>query len=235
MRLHSKFSSSIAALVLLSLTLCQQGTANASSLSTGCAYVNANGSPIVDNYISFTDIFNAGEVVTVTTSGLNDFIYISIPVNVAEGGYAGNSLFNKVISWTVPTTGSYDISMGADYYSGDIISFSCGLPGSAGSTFQLSNDGRLNNSDSGETFAVYCTTDGSVMVLGIDPTTSNGFLAFVATPIEIAKVPTKPTTDTAIKSGNGATLYRLTSGELQVNRLETTGKMYAYIFTDCSH
>jgi hypothetical protein len=52
--------------------------------------------------------------------------------------------------------------------------------------------------------------------------------------MKIAKVPKNPTVNTVIKSGNGATLYRLMSGELQVNRAEDgTGKMYRFVFSDC--
>ncbi len=94
------------------------------------------------------------------------------------------------------------------------------------------HDGRLNSCDAGQTAAVYCST-GTVNVYAVDATTSAGRYAFSASPAEIVKVPFKPAKNTAIKSNLGATLYRLTSGELQVNRLEPTGKMYAYIFAGC--
>ena len=107
------------------------------------------------------------------------------------------------------------------------INGGCGLGGA------LFFDGRLNSRDGNESFAVYCMADGSVKVLSIAQ--SQGFDAFIATAAEIAKVPKYPVKNTAIKSGNGATLYRLTSGELQINRLEQggTGKDYKFIFSDC--
>ena len=70
------------------------------------------------------------------------------------------------------------------------------------------------------------------MVLAIDD--SKGSAAFVASPQDIAQVPAKPAVNTLIKSGNGASLYRLTTGELQVNRPEAgTGKIYKFIFAEC--
>jgi hypothetical protein len=98
----------------------------------------------------------------------------------------------------------------------------------------LFHDGRLNNDDAGETFAVYCKADGSVEVMAIYK--GEGFLAFVASPAEIAAVPTHPATNTIIKQGKGAFLYRLTSGLLQVNRAEdgTPAKDYSFAFPDCA-
>jgi hypothetical protein len=94
-------------------------------------------------------------------------------------------------------------------------------------------DGRLNDCDADETAAIYCEADGSVMVMAIWQ--GKGYDAFSASPDEIALVPKKPTANTAIKSGNGATLYRLMSGQLQVNRAaDDTGKLYRFIFDDCA-
>jgi hypothetical protein len=92
-------------------------------------------------------------------------------------------------------------------------------------------DNRLNDKDGDESVAIYCEVDGSVKVLALY--NQKGVAAFIATPAEIATVPKSPTINTVIKSGNGATLYRLTSGELQVNRTEDNGKMYHFIFKDC--
>jgi len=93
-------------------------------------------------------------------------------------------------------------------------------------------DGRLDSNYAGQTVALYCI-NSTLYVYAIDPVTSAGKLAFTATPAEIAKFPTTPAMNTAIKSAMGATLYRLTTGELQVNRNETTGKFYAFIFKGC--
>jgi hypothetical protein len=80
---------------------------------------------------------------------------------------------------------------------------------------------------------VYCKDDGSVEVKAIFD--GKGYPAFIATREEIAKVPTHPAKNTLIKQGNGAFLYRLTSGELQVNRRQDgiPAKEYSFRFT-CS-
>jgi len=139
-----------------------------------------------------------------------------------------------------PVNGVY-ASGAVDVHGGDIVrvtvtlddgeiftNYPCG--GSSGTC--QSGDGRLN-CDAAQTVAVYCLSDGSVKILAIDAVTNNGTLAFIASPTEIAKVPAKPTKNTAIKSGMDATLYRLTSGELQVNRNEPSGKPYVFIFNGC--
>ena len=128
-----------------------------------------------------------------------------------------------------------------------IISFNCIAPGvlanivvtnisftagASGFVCPMFWDGRLNDCDPGQTVAVYCLADGSVNILAIYK--SMGYDAILASPSEIAAVPKHPVVNTPIKSGNGATLYRLTSGELQVNRAEDgTGKTYRFIFNDC--
>ena len=96
-------------------------------------------------------------------------------------------------------------------------------------------DGRLNSCDSGQTAAIYCLSNGSVQILAINSATSQGYLAVVASAAEIRAVPKNPPKNTLIKQGNGARLYRLTSGELQVNRIEDrTGKDYHFTFKACS-
>jgi hypothetical protein len=95
------------------------------------------------------------------------------------------------------------------------------------------SDGRLNHCDAGQTAAVYCQSDGSVTVLAIYK--SQGYPAFTASVAEIAAVSAKPAKNTLIKQGNGAFLYRLTSGELQVNRRDdgSAAKAYSFRFKDC--
>lgn len=93
-------------------------------------------------------------------------------------------------------------------------------------------DGRLNNCDIGENAAIYCTPNGSVEVWAIY--NSDGFWAFTASPTEIAAVPKKPATNTLIKQGLGARLYRLTSGQLQLSRATDKGRDYSFVFGDCA-
>ena len=139
-----------------------------------------------------------------------------LPVSINYGSLAKDEI------WGVePTSGNF------------FVSVKCiELTATSAAACPIFFDGRLNDCDAGETVAIYCEADGSINVLAI--WMSQGYAAIVASPVEIAKVPKNPTVNTAIKSGNGATLYRLTSGELQVNRAENdTGKMYHFIFNDC--
>jgi len=137
---------------------------------------------------------------------------------------AGTILYSDVV--LLPTSGP---NVEVSYFSG-----SC----SGTATSLLFPDSRLNQ-DPGQTVTAYCQngggiyTGGTLSVYTIDPVTSKGVFAFNVTPAEIAAVPAKPAVDTVIKSGSGATLYRLTSGELQLNRPEPSGKMYAFRFADC--
>jgi hypothetical protein len=76
------------------------------------------------------------------------------------------------------------------------------------------HDGRENCNDAGQTDAVYCK-DGGVTVYALYKEV--GYLAFTVTKAELASFPEKPARNTLIKQGKGAELYRLTSGELQLN------------------
>ncbi len=146
-----------------------------------------------------------------------------------------------------PVTGGYQAASGTVIIgAGDIVqvtfnlstgdsitAYPCGQPVAGGGTSSLFHDGRINNNDGAETVAIYCRADGSIDILAIQPN-GQGVLAFVALPSDIAQVPVRPSVNRAIKSALGATLYRLTTGELQVNRAEErTGKMYAFIFNGC--
>ncbi|MEP7288885.1 MAG: hypothetical protein ABI947_24295 [Chloroflexota bacterium] len=97
------------------------------------------------------------------------------------------------------------------------------------------NDGRLNNdigAEADQTVAVYCV-DGGVMAYAIYK--SQGYFAFKLTKDQIAKVPTKPKQNTLIHQALGVRLYRLTSGELQVNRtmLDPTQGDYVFRWAGC--
>lgn len=79
------------------------------------------------------------------------------------------------------------------------------------------SDGRRNPVvvEPGQAAAVYCLSDGSVDVFRIID--GKGVHAFTATPEEIAAVGSDPAENTIIDAGLEVRLYRLTSGEYQVN------------------
>jgi hypothetical protein len=140
-------------------------------------------------------------------------------------------------AWTVPA--HTILTMVHTTFGGatETFAFDCTTGGGASSSASTADcpgfgDGRINRCDAGQTVAIYCMSDGAIMVLNIN--TGKGSLAFIATRADIDAGSAKPATNTVIKSGNGATLYRLAGGELQVNRPEPeTGKMYAYRFVAC--
>jgi hypothetical protein len=96
--------------------------------------------------------------------------------------------------------------------------------GVTGITF---TDGRVNSHDGAETAAVYCNADGSVDVWTVY--NSVGYFAFTATKADLAKVSEKPLKNTLIKSRLGVSLYRLTTGELQIN----SANDYVFIWDGC--
>ncbi len=95
-------------------------------------------------------------------------------------------------------------------------------------------DGRENKDDRAATVAIYCTNAG-VDVYDLD-ISGHGDLAFRATFAEINAVPQRPETNTRIESIPAIALYRLTSGELQVNGpVDWEGKPYVFIWDGCEN
>ena len=93
-------------------------------------------------------------------------------------------------------------------------------------------DERMNWKDSHATAAVYCNSAG-VDVYSLD-WSGNGTFVFRATLAEINNVPAVPATNTLIDGRGGFALYRLTSGELQVNTPPNwEGKIYEFIWAGC--
>lgn len=93
-------------------------------------------------------------------------------------------------------------------------------------------DGRENINDSAAEAAIYCTSSG-VDVYDLD-FSGNGAFAFRATWAEIDEVPASPAENTLIDGVPGFALYRLTSGELQLNGpADYEGKVYVFIWDGC--
>lgn len=94
-------------------------------------------------------------------------------------------------------------------------------------------DGRINPHP-GAPVAMWCQEDDGLVVYGIDAN-SQGYLSLYAPPDLIASVPTLPNANTLIATGaNGVRLYRLSTGELQVNAPASDGKEYVYLWNDCA-
>jgi hypothetical protein len=93
------------------------------------------------------------------------------------------------------------------------------------------NDGRINNTTADQPVSIYCKDDGSITVFAIYD--GKGYLAFTATKQELAKYPEHPAQNTLIKEAKGARLYKLTSGEYQVNRTKADNSEYEYRWNGC--
>jgi hypothetical protein len=98
-------------------------------------------------------------------------------------------------------------------------------------------DGRLNRYDIGAPIAVYCTREGSLLILNIDPTTGQGsagaeFEAEDFRPYVDPKtgqfIP--PAENQLLVQQNGVSLYLLSSGQLQINAFDFEGKVYDFAF-----
>jgi hypothetical protein len=100
-------------------------------------------------------------------------------------------------------------------------------------TFTEFTDGRLNSHDAWETSAIYCLGDGSVRVYVIGQ--PQWFIAFDASPAEIAKVSKHPAHNTIIKGAYGAWLSRFPNGSLVVSTpgLNPVDGNYNFSFQDC--
>jgi hypothetical protein len=90
-------------------------------------------------------------------------------------------------------------------------------------------DGRLNDGSDqlAAPVAVYDTEQGLDVYL-INPTNGNGDKIFTATDEEVADVGETPGANTIIDSANGVALYRLASGEFQINATNFDGSPYAF-------
>lgn len=100
----------------------------------------------------------------------------------------------------------------------------------------LQDDGRLNRADAAAGAIVYCLPDAGIAVYDVD-TLSRGDLALSISAAELAQTDALPAENTLIDaSASGAIrLYRLTSGELQINSpgIYTSDPEYVFIWDGC--
>ncbi len=84
-----------------------------------------------------------------------------------------------------------------------------------------------------ETAAVYCRGDGTVQIYKVDAN-SKGSLVLNVTPAQLAKFPLHPDHNTLIAESGGVRLYRLTTGEMQINASTATpGVDYVFTWDGC--
>jgi hypothetical protein len=101
----------------------------------------------------------------------------------------------------------------------------------------LQDDGRVNRHDAAAGAIVYCLPDGGVAVYDVD-TLSRGDLALSISAAELTETATASAENTMLdSSATGAIrLYRLTSGELQLNSpaIYPTDPEYVFIWGGCA-
>ena len=90
-------------------------------------------------------------------------------------------------------------------------------------------DGRLNDGSDqlAAPVAVYDTDQGLDVYL-INPENGNGDKIFTVTDDEVAKVDDEPIINTMLDGAKGVVLYRLTSGEFQINATNFDGSLYVF-------
>lgn len=93
-------------------------------------------------------------------------------------------------------------------------------------------DGRVNAEDRAAEAAIYCTRYG-VEIYDLN-NSGRGDFVFRSTWREIAAIPEKPEENMLIEGVPGFALYRLTSGEMQLNGpADWEGKQYVFIWNGC--
>lgn len=239
---------SAAVFILLSFTLAMFGTPHVQALpaSQGCTIwdgvIVTSMNDGVGYGFSGPLTFNRGEVLVMTFS-LNTAtigrVSIREPIGTIRAGPVNFTTGTVTLRWRIPADGDYRVWAANEHASDGTVSVSvrCNpvpdpLPHNPGSpSFCNLDDGRINRNDCDASAAIY-QLDDSVQVYGIHPESAEGGLALVVpiSDIEAAGVPTdenlllaegvNPATGTPI------TLWRLTTGELQVNAYLHDGKPY---------
>jgi hypothetical protein len=181
-----------------------------------------------------------GQTITITlTADYQGFGGLELRPNAGDWvSLFGPDLLPQTGNYTAPSAGIYEVYGFADNdYDTGLLTITCS--GSAGgdavdhAKLCPFTDGRVNDCTAGETAAIYCTAEGDFQVYGL--LNGKGFLAMVVSKAEIAAVPEYPKQNTLIKEAFGIRLYRLTSGQLQINSPASEADKPDYVFrwTNC--
>jgi len=210
---------------------------HAIGLSHACAAIHAgaiSGVAGAGGTNGFSGRANPGETLTVRVT-LSTATFATFTLNYAGSAgaiLAGPATAPHSLSFTVGATPPSGLGWYIQSANGSVnVTADCGFGAVSLAGGPLFDDGRLNDADAVETSAVYCLEDGSVRIY--IPGNPSWGVAFTASPAEIARVPKKPAKNTLIKEAKGARLYRLTTGELQLNSPMNEHSDYVFIFKDC--
>ncbi|NWF70062.1 MAG: hypothetical protein HXY40_13330 [Chloroflexi bacterium] len=152
---------------------------------------------------------------------------------------AGAGLLPRLVDFLEPTfTYVLVIATGNPL---DIGSYSVEISGTGNITFgrfasgRRFGDGRVNNllaTDAGAPVAVYCRADGGISVYFVSQESSRGSLVVLVTRTRIEAVGV-PTENTLLGFLGNVRVYRLTTGEFQLNAAYPDGKPYTIVWDSC--
>lgn len=205
--------------------------------SGGCDFMN---SISFDVFAFFGFEYAAGETITVS--------YRTGPGTPTQGNLIANGNIVDsdgvpgTVSYTIPSTGTYDLMISTD--TGMITGkWSCRPVGTsdgskAGPPAMNLFDGRINNLQDQDVAAPVAIYDGSIKVYGVDPISGDGWLSVEISEeaIEAAGIPA----DAPVLLGQGKNpytgidifVYRLPTGEFQLNTNYADGKPYIFAWDE---
>ncbi len=221
--------------VLVAILSSLAGTASAQSITSMCSSFNMSG---VTTFIGFPLV--SGDIISVYVYG-----YSGSPTQAelnVNGSPVDTSSVPGYMSTTITSDGKYTIGVTADTgaVAGDWVCGLIDIPGGsndgskAGPPAMNLYDGRFNNHQGLDVAAPVAIYEGSIKVYGIDPASGDGQLAVDISEetVEAAGIPA----DAPVLLGQGKNpytgidifVYRLTTGEFQINTHYADGKPYLF-------
>ncbi|MEQ8673655.1 MAG: LysM domain-containing protein [Aggregatilineales bacterium] len=199
----------------------------------------ADGSPIGGTYISARLSNGNSNSVTVNQLQFNGgslLVGIESAFSPRNTDRSAMSCTNYPLTWTLELSSNLGSAIGSAASnctsSSPPPSITFGVGGASGVVGGAFIDGRLNARDIAPPIAIYCNAQG-IAVYAVSPINSRGTLAFIASisQINTGVAQMRQTGRYAtVASGDGATLYALTSNELQVNKFQINGTLYEFVF-----
>lgn len=209
----------------------------AKAAPTSAACTSLLGNFLVSPQTSSTFNVAAGETIVVNVShpGVQVSAELQLGPAFTTVALLVNQLNSLTLSYTSPVSGTYQVFVsdneglptGLTTYS---ISVGCSSGATAGEAVPFRPDSRINPHQEAPV-AVYCQDDDLVFyAIGAD---SKGTLALYVPASDLED--TSPAVNTLIAQADpGISLYRLTSGDLQMNvGPDTEGKYYVYMWNNC--
>jgi hypothetical protein len=180
---------------------------------------------------------NAGDTVTAKIVADSGSDPVEVDIETAIGAFSDELGIGSVTA-TLTVSSATDALVYFDNFSlsptiGSSFSWTLSVNGacSAAGNGPLFSDGRLNSGDATQSAAIFCDKGSVVVYYRGNPWQ----IVLKVTTAEIDRVPSLPAQNTVIKQNAkvGVALYRLTSGELQINAPGDEKGPYSFTFTDC--